>query len=274
MKMKKFLILYIILLCSISTHCSIRDFYLREMTEFSDLIVKARVIKVKIKHNNVFVDLDAYEFYKGNTRDTISFYYNKKEICNISDAIVGESGIYFLSKRNINENFRSLLIAGRGRNKIIFKNNDSLIQFNPSVIYPWYIVKNHIIDTLKNGTGLVNVNHYVKLTNFVDILRMQLKDTIQIKPNKKFPPPGRLSLDMYIQDYKISQSIDLETLYDGIPRIGNSKKILGFIFGTYKNDNVESKEVIKRMNSYFPYYKFKYNDDELIYIENVNRKQD
>lgn len=244
------------------------------MIEHSDLIVKAKVINIKVKHNNVFVDLFADDIYKGNTKDTITFCYNNKELCNISDAIVGESGIYFLSKRNKNENFWNLLIAGRGRNKIIFKDNDSLIQFNPNIIYPWSIVKVQIIDTLKNNTELLNVNHYVKLSNFIDLIRTQLNDTNRIAPNKKFPPPGRLTLDMYIQDYQISKSIDLETLYDGIPRIGNSKKILGFIFGTYKNDNVESKEVIKRMNIYFPYYKFKYNDDELIYIENVKRKQD
>jgi hypothetical protein len=268
--MNKILLLLMLMVNVIPAYGKIADFYLYKMTNNADEIVTAKVININKKHNITTVVLLVKETLKGLTKDTIIFQYKLQSPCDISDSKIGESGIYFLSKQEgLNKLNRRLLFAGRGRNPFIFKNYDTLIQFNPDVVYPWSIVMNSIADTLEQS-GLTLTIRSVKYSTFIKIIKEQVDDTTIIHPKNKFIPPSQNVIDDFIGINNITNIIDKETLYDGTPRIGNSKIVLGFIFGTYNNSEIDSKEILKRMNIYFPFIEFTYSENKLLKIEKID----
>lgn len=261
------------LISSFNIYGRISDFYLRTMVKEADIIIKAEIIKIDSQIKSKYAYAVAKDVYKGSPKDTLIIQCNATWACDITNAKVGEIGLYFLSKEKGLKKTRKYLIAGRGRFPFKIKDNDTLINFNPNVIFPWQIVKNSIADTLsKEKNELIFLNRSVKTSFLIAEVIKQLNQPELIKQKGHFISSPDEYIDFFIKKNDIKNEVDLETLYDGIPRIENDKKVLSFIYGTDEIRDVESKEFRDIMMKIYPDYIFIYKNNKLINISR-NKKR-
>jgi hypothetical protein len=262
-------LLVLILTFAISVYSRVADFYLRDMVNLADVIVLATVNKVQEETHGKRATAIVNVCLKGNSSDTVYFQANPTWTCDISDAKEGESAIYFLTKPVNRRGFRQIVISGRGRIPLKFAGEDTLVNFQISAIYPWDLVSQAKIDTMRTQNSFSYVVRSISLNLFKTKVMEQLKTKYDFVPKRFIPPPDYV-IHNFIEKNGIKNSVDLQTIFDGIPRIGNDKAILVFLFGTIDLTDINSIKFNKRLGKLFPGYEFAFESSKLTKIENKN----
>lgn len=98
---KFILSIFVIAIFAIASKAEISSIQLEELTKNSDLIFVGRVISVSTIDEEEIAKIEVLKKYKGRAQNQVFISVSRTWTCDVSNAIVGETALFFLSKYRI-----------------------------------------------------------------------------------------------------------------------------------------------------------------------------